>query len=130
MKYDNQHILGSPFKLVFGPLSSNASKCYAEGEGLISCVVNKGSKFVVDITDAGPGNLKVAIDGEEKIEPTISTISENKLEVSYLPPKPGTYKITVLWSDVAIPESPFEVTCYNPADPSLCLLYTSPSPRD
>ena len=127
VKYDNQHILGSPFKLVFGPLSSNASKCYAEGEGLISCVVNKGSKFVVDITDAGPGNLKVAIDGEEKIEPTISTISENKLEVSYLPPKPGTYKITVLWSDVAIPESPFEVTCYNPADPSLLSITNPPA---
>ena len=123
VKYDDQHILGSPFKLVFGPPASNASKCYAEGDGLISCVVDKWSKFVVDITDAGPGDLKVTIDGTETIDPTVSTISENQLEVAYLPPKAGTYKISVLWADSPVPESPFEVTCYNPADPSLFTIF-------
>ena len=118
IKYDDQHILGSPFKLVFGPPTTDASQCRVEGDGIISAQVEKWTQFSVNAEDAGTGNLEVKIEGGQ-IEPVISTVAEHHYNVRYLPTKPGTYTIYVTWGGVDVPGSPFEVRCYNPADPSL-----------
>ena len=115
IQYDEQHILGSPFKLVF----NDASQCHAEGEGLLTCKVEQWSTFDVSTENSGPGDLKVVIEGDgELIEPTITEIETNKYQVRYLPLRLCTYSISVLWGDANIPESPFEVQCYNSTDAS------------
>ena len=120
VKYDDQHILGSPFKLVFGPPETDASKCKATGDGLIACTSNKATKFLVDTIDAGPGELGVAIDGGgEAVEPTISAVNDTQMEVQFLPTKSGKYNVTVRWGEKEIPGSPFTVDCYDPSDPGL-----------
>ena len=120
IKYDEQHILGSPFKLVFGPPTTDASQCIAEGDGIISCQVEKWAKFSVNTEGAGPGELKVTIEGEgESLTPTISTINENLYDVGYLPTKAGVYKISIQWAEEHIPGSPYQIRCYNPADATL-----------
>ena len=128
VKYDEQHIFGSPFKLVFGPPDADASKCTAEGEGLSSCFVEKWSKFVVDTVDAGPGDLSVSIEGSsDLIEPKITDIGGTKLEVEYLPKKLGNYKILITWGGAEIPGSPFTIKCYNPSDPSVFSIVDPPT---
>ena len=121
VKYDDQHILGSPFKLVFGPPEVDASKCSAEGDGLVACIADKWETFVVDTKEAGSGELNVAIQGEGDItvEPTISALSDTKLEVKYKAHTPGDYKIFVTWGGQPIPNSPYAVTCYTPSDPNM-----------
>ena len=121
VKYDDQHILGSPFKLVFGPPEVDASRCTAEGDGLVACIVDRWETFVVDTKEAGSGELNVAIQGEgdTTVEPKISALSDTKLEVKYKARTPGEYKIFVTWGGQAIPNSPYTVTCYTPSDPNM-----------
>ena len=122
IKYDEQHILGSPFKLVFGPPTTDATQCIVEGDGVISAQVEKWAKFFIDTEGVGPGELKVVIEGEgegESLSPTISTINQNLFDVRYLPTKPGLYKISIQWAEEHIPGSPFEIRCYNPANATL-----------
>ncbi len=121
VKYDDQHILGSPFKLVFGPPEIDASRCTAEGDGLVACIVDKWETFVVDTKEAGSGELNVAIEGEGDtyIEPKISALSDTKLEVKYMAPRAGDYKIFITWGGQQIPNSPYTVTCYNHSDPNM-----------
>ena len=120
VKYDDQHIMGSPFKLVFGPPQADASKCTSSGDGLIASIVDKDAKFVVDTVEAGPGELNVAIEGESGVlQPKINAIDDTKMEVTYKPTKPGKHVVFVRWSEKDIPGSPFTVKAYHPSDPSL-----------
>ena len=110
--YDNQHIKGSPFQLMF----SEPSKCLAEGEGIISAQAGTRNKFRVNTEKAGPGDLTVKIKGaseEERVKPTIFKLKETQFEVSYMPTTPGNYIITVQWGKHDILGSPFKVRCYS-----------------
>ena len=46
--------------------------------------------------------------------------------VTYVPPMPGTYKISVTWGGEGLPGSPFEVTCLVGPDAGKCIV-TGPS---
>ena len=109
--YDNKHIQGSPFQLMF----SEPSKCIAEGEGLISAQAGTWNKFRVNAERAGPGDLSVSISGAsgEKIQPTVAKVAASQFEVSYLPTTPGNYTILVQWGKNDILGSPFSVRCYS-----------------
>ena len=120
IKYDDVHITGSPFKLVFGPPVADASKCTSSGDGLLASIVDKKATFIVDTVEAGPGELNVAIEGESGVlQPKINPIGETQMEVTYKPTKPGKHTIFVRWSEKDIPGSPFIVNAYHPSDPSL-----------
>ena len=55
IKYDNQHIPGSPFRLMFGGDAADAGQCTAEGDGVEACIVDKEAKFIVNTPQAQPG---------------------------------------------------------------------------
>ena len=120
IKYDDEHIIGSPFKLIFDPPEADASKCTSSGNGLVASIVNKTAKFIVDTKEAGKGELSVTIDGESgSLLPKINTIEETQMEVTYEPTNPGKHTISVRWSEEDIPGSPFTVYAYHPSDPNL-----------
>ena len=113
IKYDNEHIDGSPFKLLFDP-KPNPEACRADGDGLKTSIVGKEAEFDVKTVGAGQGELTVTIANEEgdTIEPTV-TNADDYYHCSYTPKKQGDYEISVKWGDGHIPSSPFKMRCYS-----------------
>ena len=142
IKYDNDHIFGSPFKLVFGGDAADASQCTAEGDGIEVCIVNQEAKFAVNTLRPNQGEMSVSIRGVEEKEgeegeegkgggavvvPKMSPIGSTKTEVSYVADKPGKYDISVKWANEEIAGSPFRVECFNPLDPGLLTVVDPPT---
>ncbi|CAI7991468.1 Filamin-C [Geodia barretti] len=122
IKYDEVHITGSPFKLVFGPPPTDANQVTAQGDGLVSCIIGKWAKFRVNTEHAGEGRLAVRVRGVgEDVTCNVSQDPQNELEyeVAYSAKKEGDYFVTVEWAEQEIPGSPFMVHCYHPSDPSI-----------
>ena len=111
--YDEEHIQGSPFRLV----ATDPSRCYTKGRGLKTAKVEEENNFTVCVENAGPGELTINIEGVngEIIEPRITEASENRFEVTYIPPILGTYRILVQWDNQHVSGSPFEILCVNAA---------------
>ena len=109
IKFDNQHINGSPFFINL----SNALACQASGKGLTHAVASYDNKFEVSTEGAGPGELKVVIEGKANLVPKIKSKGD-VFVVTYTPKKAGSYSISILWMEDEIPGSPFFVTCYKP----------------
>ena len=108
--YDGNHVDGSPFRLI----ATNASLCYIKGKGLTAAQVGRENKFIVCTDDAGPGELKVDVEGHEgddEFKVLIFAASKTRYDVNYTPPAPGRYKVSVQWDNNHIPGSPFEVLC-------------------
>ena len=110
VKFDNQHINGSPFLLHL----SDASVCSASGDGIVRGVVGQENHFDVYTKGAGPGKLKVKVEGKSQAVVIIKPKEDDMYEVTYFPKKVSNYQITVQWLDEEIPGSPFLVHCYKP----------------
>ena len=115
VKFDNQHINGSPFLLHL----SDASVCLATGDGIVRGVVGQENHFDVSTKGAGPGKLKVKVEGKSQAVVIIKPKEDDVYEVTYFPKKVGSYQITVLWLEEEIPGSPFLVQCYKPVGVTL-----------
>ena len=128
IRYDNQHISGSPFKLMFGGDAAEASQCTAEGDGIEACVVDKEATFTVKTVKPNHGALFVSIIGQGKtITPKIKDLGNTKTEVSYIANRIGKYNMSIKWAQDEIPGSPFLVECYNPSDPSRFMIQSPPT---
>lgn len=128
IKYDNQHIPGSPFKLMFGGDAADASQCKAKGDGIEACIVDKEVSFVVNTLKPNQGELSVSIKGEKvTITPKLSPPGSAKTKVTYVSEKAGNLDLSVKWSNEEIADSPFRVVCYDPSDPSLLMVEKPPT---
>ena len=119
VKFDNQHINGSPFLLNL----SDASVCQATGEGVVRGVVGQENHFEVATKGAGPGKLRVKVEGKSQTVVIIKPKEDDCYDVTYFPKKVGSYSVTVMWLDEEIPGSPFLVNCYKP------VTVTAPKPE-
>ena len=128
IKYDGNHIEGSPFKLLFAD-QSDANICQAEGDGLTISQINREAKFSVFTDGAGEGALKVEIKSTEgtEIYPHISDVGEGEYEVSYIPTRPGEYEISIKWGDENITDSPFTMKAFVPLKASNLVVVNPPS---
>lgn len=127
IKYDNNHIIGSPFKLMFGGDTADASRCSAKGEGIEVCIVDREAQFSVATPKPNQGELSVTIKGEKAIMPKMSPLGSMQTDVSYVADTPGMYDISVKWANEEIANSPFRVQCFSPADPGLWSVDSHPS---
>ena len=110
VKFDNQHINGSPFFLHL----SDATLCKATGEGITRAIIGTDNRFEVATKGAGPGKLRVKVEGKSQTTVKIESKDEDVYEVTYVLKKVGSYSITVLWMEEEIPGSPFLVSCHKP----------------
>jgi filamin len=133
VKWSNQHIPSSPFQIKVFP-GADSRKCIAHGPGLEDGLVGKKSSFTIETKNAGAGLLKVRLHGLKgafKIEMApVDQKNRRTLLANYNPTRPGEYLITIKWSDMHVPGSPFRVKIVGDGteDAPTTLLYT-PTPR-
>uniref|UniRef100_A0A8B9K1B8 Filamin C, gamma b (actin binding protein 280) n=1 Tax=Astyanax mexicanus TaxID=7994 RepID=A0A8B9K1B8_ASTMX len=105
IKYDGNHIPGSPLQFYVDAINSGHVTAY--GPGLSHGMVNKPSIFTIVTKDAGEGGLSLAVEGPSKAEISCKDNKDGTCTVSYLPTAPGDYNIIVKFDDKHIPGSPF-----------------------
>uniref|UniRef100_A0A3B3T694 Filamin C n=1 Tax=Paramormyrops kingsleyae TaxID=1676925 RepID=A0A3B3T694_9TELE len=105
IKYDCNHIPGSPLQFYVDAINSGHVTAY--GPGLSHGVVNKPATFTIVTKDAGEGGLSLAVEGPSKAEITCKDNKDGTCTVSYMPTAPGDYNIIVKFDDKHIPGSPF-----------------------
>ena len=128
IKYDGEHIEGSPFKLLFAD-ESDGSVCRAEGDGLRVSHVGREASFKVFTEGAGQGELNVLISpvGGTIVEAVVTETNTSEYNVTYTPKMSGDHGISVKWGEQHIPNSPFTAKCYVPAIASNLFVVDPPS---
>ncbi|XP_035257864.1 filamin-C-like isoform X1 [Anguilla anguilla] len=105
IKYEGNHIPGSPLQFFVDALHSGHVTAY--GPGLTHGIVNRPTTFTIITKDAGEGGLSLAVEGPSKAEITCKDNKDGTCTVSYLPTAPGDYNIIVKFDDKHIAGSPF-----------------------
>uniref|UniRef100_A0A2A4JA01 Filamin-A n=1 Tax=Heliothis virescens TaxID=7102 RepID=A0A2A4JA01_HELVI len=105
VKYNGEHVQGSPYKFHVDSISSGYVTAY--GPGLLNGVSGEPSEFTISTKGAGSGGLSMAVEGPSKAEITCHDNKDGTVSVSYLPTAPGEYKISVRFGDKHIKGSPY-----------------------
>ncbi|XP_045071669.1 filamin-C-like isoform X16 [Coregonus clupeaformis] len=105
IKYDGNHIPGSPLQFYVDAINSGHVTAY--GPGLSHGMVNKPATFTIVTKDAGEGGLSLAVEGPSKAEINCKDNKDGTCTVSYLPTVPGDYNIIVKFDDKHIAGSPY-----------------------
>ena len=116
--WNQVHIPKSPFKLSVHS-QPDASKVRAFGIGLGPQIeVGRSADFTIVTRNAGMGTLIVVVKGIKdafKVEVSPKDDSDQRtLMGEYNPKEPGDYLVTIRWSGVDIPGSPFPVNVNDP----------------
>lgn len=110
----------TPLRLsIFDP---NEVKVYGPGleDGNKS---GKKTDFTIDMRTAGEGHLDVSVEGPQSTPITVKDQANNVVKCEYIPETPGDYVINVKYSDVHVPNSPFNVSVQPFTDPNAVKAY-------
>ncbi|XP_033099805.1 filamin-B-like [Anneissia japonica] len=116
IKFGQDHIQGSPFMFhVNQPPDASKVRCFGSGlaHGIFSYF---DGRFNCNTTGAGAGQLKIRVHGPKgsfNVKVSRSVDSDRLINVKYSPTQSGEYKVSVQWSDVHVPGSPFHVWVVN-----------------
>ncbi|KAK3589648.1 hypothetical protein CHS0354_015146 [Potamilus streckersoni] len=112
IKYGGEHVQGSPFtfKVIQQP---DANRVRVTGPGVEHGILaNFQSRFIVETRGAGAGQLTVRIRGPKgafQVEMYRDSQRDRTILCRYDPVETGLYIISVKWSGVDVPGSPFQV---------------------
>ncbi|XP_053627228.2 filamin-A isoform X8 [Cherax quadricarinatus] len=113
VKYNSEHVQGSPFKFHVDSISSGYVTAY--GTGLVHGITGEPCNFTIATKDAGAGSstlrggLSLAVEGSSKAEISCHDNKDGTVSVSYLPTAPGEYKVSVKFAEKHIKGSPYSV---------------------
>ncbi|KAK9889073.1 hypothetical protein WA026_004345 [Henosepilachna vigintioctopunctata] len=105
VKFNGEHVQGSPYKIHVDSISSGYVTAY--GPGLTHGVTGEPSNFTISTKGAGAGGLSMAVEGPSKAEINCKDNKDGTVSVSYLPTAPGEYKVSVRFGEKHIKGSPF-----------------------
>lgn len=105
LKYNGQHVQGSPYKFHVDTIASGSVTAY--GPGLTHGTTGDPCNFIISTKGAGAGGLSLAVDGPSKAEISYSDNKDGTVTATYLPTAPGDYKVSVRYGDKNIKGSPF-----------------------
>lgn len=126
VKYQGQHVPGSPFQFTVGPLGEGgAHKVRAGGPGLERAEAGVPAEFSIWTREAGAGGLSIAVEGPSKAEIAFEDRKDGSSGVSYIVQEPGDYEVSIRFNDEHIPDSPFVVPVASPSDDSRRLTVAS-----
>uniref|UniRef100_A0A671QD91 Filamin-A-like n=1 Tax=Sinocyclocheilus anshuiensis TaxID=1608454 RepID=A0A671QD91_9TELE len=116
VKYQGQHVPGSPFQFTVGPLGEGgAHKVHAGGPGLERAEAGVPAEFSIWTREAGAGGLSIAVEGPSKAEIAFEDRKDGSSGVSYIVQEPGDYEVSIRFNDEHIPDSPFVVPVASPS---------------
>ncbi|XP_028848556.1 filamin-A [Denticeps clupeoides] len=126
VKYQGQHVPGSPFQFTVGPLGEGGShKVRAGGPGLERAEAGVPAEFSIWTREAGAGGLSIAVEGPSKAEIAFEDRKDGSSGVSYIVQEPGDYEVSIKFNDEHIPDSPFIVPVASPSDDARRLTVAS-----
>ncbi|KAL8600676.1 hypothetical protein ACOMHN_006742 [Nucella lapillus] len=112
VKYGGDHVLGSPFDFKVSA-QPDASKVRVSGPGVEHGILATfQSRFVVETRGAGAGQLTVRIRGPKgafQVEMYRDSQKDRTILCRYDPVETGLYIISIRWSGVDVPGSPFHI---------------------
>ena len=117
VRWSRVPIPGTPYRFRVGP-TADASKCVAYGRGLNEGVVNEPCEFHIDAREAGIGSLSVRVHGVKdafKVNVEYGKPDPRVMTATYSSQEAGEYIISIRWSSVDIPGSPFGIYITDPA---------------
>ncbi|KAK7101856.1 filamin-A-like isoform X2 [Littorina saxatilis] len=118
--YGHVCVPGSPFR-VYVAEPSQPSKVKVHGPGVSPGVkTNSKTFFIVDCTQAGPGDVAVGLTDERGVDVPIKTIDnkDGTFRVEYEAMTPGMYTVMVYFAEKQIPQSPIKVKIESSIDVS------------
>ncbi|KAI1892165.1 hypothetical protein AGOR_G00130460 [Albula goreensis] len=126
VKYQSQHVPGSPFQFTVGPLGEGgAHKVRAGGPGLERAQAGVPAEFSVWTREAGAGGLAISVEGPGRAEITFEERKDGASGVSYVVQEPGDYEVSIKFNEEHIPDSPFLVAVTAPSDDASRLTVAS-----
>ncbi|KAG9509537.1 Filamin-A [Fragariocoptes setiger] len=104
------HMLGSPFPYTVGPMQDfGAHRVRCGGPGLVRGTCGpKPNEFNVYTREAGPGELSVCVEGPSAAKLTFTDRKDGSCHVGYTVDAPGEYRISVLFDNQEVPDSPYK----------------------
>uniref|UniRef100_A0A915PPA4 Calponin-homology (CH) domain-containing protein n=1 Tax=Setaria digitata TaxID=48799 RepID=A0A915PPA4_9BILA len=100
---DGVPIYNSPFCFRIGTsLDNDPSVITVFGHGIYSGETGQNSEFMINTCNAGTGFLQIWVDGPSKV-------TLNAYEIRYMALAPGAYYVTIKYSGIHVPGSPFKV---------------------
>ncbi|XP_074658485.1 filamin-A-like isoform X4 [Tubulanus polymorphus] len=92
------------------------------GRGLKEARVKEEAEFMIDGSEAGPGQPEVKMSGvKADIDVKTVPIGDDKYRCTYIPVLPGAYLLNIHWSDRQVRGSPFKVNVSPMSDASKVL---------
>jgi filamin len=91
------HVPGSPFYFKVGDIKGDATRVFADGEGLYRGTTGESCEFIVNTCNAGKGTLQVTVDGPSRVTMDCAEVDDG-YHVKYVPHVPGEYIITVKYA--------------------------------
>ncbi|ESO98830.1 hypothetical protein LOTGIDRAFT_231196 [Lottia gigantea] len=112
IKYGGEHVLGSPYAFRISA-QPDASKVRVSGPGVEHGILATfQSRFIVETRGAGQGQLTVRIRGPKgafQVEMYRDSQKDRTILCRYDPSEVGLYVISIRWSGMDVPGSPFHV---------------------
>ena len=125
VNFNNKPAGESPYKVDVAPGASypKPDSVRAYGPGLEKATTNEPAEFFVDASEAGDGDIGIAISGPDECDVTVEDNGDGTYHCTYVAPKPGLYSIDVKFADQDVPGSAFEAKCSRPPpDASKCVI--------
>jgi len=116
IKYGGEHVPGSPYVLKVSG-APDASKVRVSGPGIEHGILaTYQSRFICETRGAGAGQLTVRIRGPKgafRVEMQRESQKDRTILCRYDPTEVGDYIVSVKWSGVDVPGSPFRIQIFD-----------------
>ena len=102
---------GSPFKIQNLP-TPVPEKVVVSGPGIANGYVGEKGSFEIDVLEAGHGFISLKVQGPKngfKISMNQDSVKKHLIIAEYNPTYAGSYSISIMWSSMHVPNSPFTV---------------------
>ncbi|XP_035225769.1 filamin-A-like isoform X2 [Stegodyphus dumicola] len=106
IKHNLEHVQDSPFKFHVDNVGNGTLTAY--GPGLVHGVAGEPCSVTVSNSKSNAiGKISVSVDGPSKAEVNCHDNKDGTMSVTYVPPSPGEYKVSIKAGDKHIRGSPF-----------------------